>query len=75
MTKNKKNKREIQQKIQDQEEEEQDSLAIATQVIPIANTPRSNKKERYKGSYYKSIREVDLEKERERERSSLTQVQ
>ena len=67
LTKNGKNKREIQKKTQDQEEEELDSLEIATQIIPIANTPRSNnnKKERYKGSYYKSIREVDLEKERQ----------
>ena len=42
LTKNRKNKREIQKKTQDKEEEEQDSLAIATQIIPIANTPTSN---------------------------------
>ena len=42
LTKYGENKREIQKKTQDQEEEEQDSLAIATQIIPIANTPRSN---------------------------------
>ena len=46
LTKNGKNKREIQKKTQDQEEEEQYSLAIATQIIPIANTPRSNDNKR-----------------------------
>ena len=40
------NKREIQKKMQDQEEEELDSLGIATQIIPIANTPRSNNNKR-----------------------------
>ena len=46
LTKNGKNKREIQKKTQDQEEEELDSLAIATQIIPIANTPRCNNNKR-----------------------------
>ena len=45
-TKNGKNNWEIRKKMQDQEEEELDSLAIATQIIPIANTPRSNNNKR-----------------------------
>ena len=37
--KNAKKTREIQKKTQEQEEEEQDSLAIGTQLMPIAYTP------------------------------------
>ena len=44
--KNGKNKKRIQKKTQDQEEEDLESLAIATQIIPIANTPRFNNNKR-----------------------------
>jgi len=69
LTKNAMNTREIQNKTQEQEEEEQDSLAIGTQIIPIAYTPQdpTTTKGKIQGSSSKSIREVDLE----RERSSL----
>ena len=73
MTKNTKNTREIQKKTQDQEEEEHDSLALGTQIIPIAYTPQdaTTTKEKIEGSFSKSMREVDLESEIERERASL----
>ena len=69
MTKNAKNTREIQKKTQDQEEEEHDSLALGTQIIPIAYRPHdaTTTKEKIEGSFSKSMREVDLESERERE--------
>ena len=67
-----KNTREIQKKTQDQEEDEHDSLALGTQIIPISCTPQdaSRTKEKIEGSFSKSMREVDLESDRERERES-----
>ena len=55
-------------KTQDQKEERNDSLALGTPIIPIAYTPQdaTTTKEKIEGSFSKSMREVDLECERER---------
>ena len=65
--KNTKDTREIQKKTQDQEEEEHDSLALGIQIIHIAYTPQdaTTTKEKIQRSFSKSMREVDLESERE----------
>ena len=54
------------------EEKEHDSLALGTEIIPIAYTPQNatTTKDKIEGSFSKSMREVDLESERESYSSS-----